>query len=805
MGFFICKSEKNKNKDYDFLLKIKNEKEIIPDYITLKIHICGIEKNDKRIPDIFSNTINKENSENNLELHQSVLYWLIKLYSKELNENTFNQICDQIMNDRDNLKINIKQNTILYFEDNPNESHLKNIFLKKIEEIGFIYRPRIIFVTKKKDTFDFRDNRYITNIIWNDDSKDGQKKLFDKIISTIWNIDCYFNQRLNEIEKFNIKDPKDIFKGMKENPLDYSINLFLTGLSRGGKSSFINLVRGKLTALESNDKESVTSKLTEYIIDINNKNINDEYCSIKLIDSPGMVYDFNENLKNKDTVLDSIKKAFEDNTINKIDIILFFFLENSSLESTKEILNILNEKKFTVIFIINRCLDEEENGESKEISSTLSFLRVNKFTNLAKKENFIPCNLKSSKKFPFYGMKNIWKRIYEILEKENHLIMNDRLENEIKDYLNEIEGDKMTDRMNLNDKDEKNKKINNIIIDIKKNTLFNKIQKNSIILKCRDISQTSYNTISKLSCVDLNESFDNIPNIHIFESILFFEIGKNYGFRKKAIYHKFEKLKIKLDEHIDNHSKDPKKAKKKDKHKKEKNKTNQTNIEDNDKEIEKLKKRKKTITKKIKEIIDEAQIIKNIGKELEIYKKQKSEEKKNFFQNNKFIEIIGNISQQLFEEELKKEQFIPYYYKYLKIYRSCFKFIKKLSEKDNWEIYEPEYIYVDSDIEDEINVNNNNISINNKTQIQKNINNNNKNENKINNNLENNQNEIKNTNSEEININIEDTKNIDDNKGNKDFDNKINEKEINTINSEFNENKSEINNNYNENINIEEN
>ena len=804
MGFFICKSEKNKNKDYDFLLKIKNEKEIIPDYITLKIHICGIEKNDKRIPDIFSNTINKENSENNLELHQSVLYWLIKLYSKELNENTFNQICDQIMNDRDNLKINIKQNTILYFEDNPNESHLKNIFLKKIEEIGFIYRPRIIFVTKKKDTFDFRDNRYITNIIWNDDSKDGQKKLFDKIISTIWNIDCYFNQRLNEIEKFNIKDPKDIFKGMKENPLDYSINLFLTGLSRGGKSSFINLVRGKLTALESNDKESVTSKLTEYIIDINNKNINDEYCSIKLIDSPGMVYDFNENLKNKDTVLDSIKKAFEDNTINKIDIILFFFLENSSLESTKEILNILNEKKFTVIFIINRCLDEEENGESKEISSTLSFLRVNKFTNLAKKENFIPCNLKSSKKFPFYGMKNIWKRIYEILENENHLIMNDSLEKEIKDYLNEIENGKMTDRMNLNDKDEKNKKINNIIIDIKKNTLFSKIQKNSIILKCRDISQTSYNTISKLSCVDLSESFDNIPNIHILESILYFEIGKNYGFQKKDIFYKFEKLKIKLDEYIDNHSKDPKKAMKKDKHKKEKNKANQINIEDNDKEIEKLKKRKKTITKKIKEIIDEAEIIKNIGKELEIYKKQKSEENKNFFQNNKFIEIIGNISQQLFEEELKKEQYIPYYYKYLKIYRSCFKFIKKLSEKDNWEIYEPEYIYVDSDIEDEINVNNNNISINNKTQIQNNINNNNKNENKINNNLENNQNEIKNTNNEEININIEDTKNTDDNKGNEDLQNKINEKEINTINSEFNENKSEINNNYNENINNEE-
>ena len=816
---FSCYPNKKKNKNYDFILKMENDKEILIDNITLKIHICGIGKDDKRIRHIFSDRIDdNEESENNLKLHQTVFYWLIKLYSKELNDTTFDEICKEIKNDRDNLDINIKQNTILYFEDNPNDSHLKNIFLKKIGEIGFIYRPRIIFITKKRDKFDLKDNRYITNIIWNDEPE--EKKLFEKIIATIWNIDCYFNQRLNEIEKFNIDEPKDIFKGLKENPIDYSINILLTGLSRGGKSSFINLVRGKLTALESNDKESVTSKLTDYNVNIKNDNNDEEYCSIKLIDSPGMVYDFNENFKNKNIVIDSLKEAFDDNSINKIDIILFFFLENNSLETAKEILKILNEKKFTVIFIINRCTDEEENGGIKEITSTLSFLRQNNFTNLAKKENFIPCNLKGSTRSPFYGMKEIWKRIYEILENENRLIISDSLENKIKDYLEEIKKEKITDRM-IFEKDEKNKKSDNIFQDIYKNTLFSKIKKNTIIKKCRDITQTSFNTINKLSCVNLSEFFDNIPNIHIFESILYFEIGKNYGFQEKDIHKKFEQLKNKLEDYIEEQIKEPKKSKKKDKAKKEKDKKEKDKKEkdkkekdkkkeiikeenDKDKDVKKLNKRKKTIFKKVQEIIDKFQIIKEIGKKLKEYQeiKNKSEEYKNFFENNKLIEIIGNISQQFFEEELQKEEYIPYFYKYLNIYKNCFKYIKKLSEKENWEIYEPEYINANSDCEDENNINiNDNISINNKSES-KNITDQKKNENKIINNIGVNQNEIKNNDDEKINIINEVNKNNDGNEENEDFEKKVDIKENNNKNME---NKPEINNNYDENNNNEEN
>ena len=413
MGIFSCFS-KHENKN-GFVLKIQNNKEITPDYITLKIHVCGFENKDKNLSNIFSNKINDiENKDKgdlgNLELHQSVLYWIIKLYSKELNEDTFNNICNEIKNDRDNSEKNIKQNTILYFEDNPNESKKKDIFLKLIEELGYIYRPRIIFITKQKSDFHFKDNRFITNIIWKDESEEGKKVLFDQIITTIWNIDCYFNERFNEIINFKLETASSVnlFKGLENHASDYSLNIFLTGLSRGGKSSFINLIKGKLSALESNDKESVTSKLTEYIITPPEKENEDkkdkkedEQFSIKLIDSPGMVFDFNGQFKNKDTVLISMKEAFSNNSIDKLDIVLFFYNEGNSLENAKDILKILNDNGLNVLFIINRSVDNEEYGKNKEIAATISFLKKNGLTKLINKENFIPCNLKAANHLNF--------------------------------------------------------------------------------------------------------------------------------------------------------------------------------------------------------------------------------------------------------------------------------------------------------------------------------------------------------------------------------------------------------------------
>ena len=43
MGILSCKLKKDKNPLVinNFILNVENEKEVIPDYITLKIHVCA--------------------------------------------------------------------------------------------------------------------------------------------------------------------------------------------------------------------------------------------------------------------------------------------------------------------------------------------------------------------------------------------------------------------------------------------------------------------------------------------------------------------------------------------------------------------------------------------------------------------------------------------------------------------------------------------------------------------------------------------------------------------------------------------
>ena len=729
MGSFLsCSTSKIKKNSYfdesSFILKIENEEEIIPESVTLKIHVCGIDKDDNRIKNIFNNNnFNNENlkNEGDLEIHQNKIYFIIKSYSKELNNSTFDEICNCIKNDRDTIKINIKQNCILYFEDNPNEYKLKDILLKKIEDLGIIYRPRMIFVTKKKYKFNMNDNRYITNIIWKDDSKE----LFEQIMRTIWNIDCYFNEKQKEMINY---DPDNIFKGIEKNLSDYSLNIFLTGLSRAGKSSFINLMTGKLSALESNDKESVTSKLTEYFIisnEITQKS--EEYITIKLVDSPGIVYNFNNQIQNQDIVINSIKEAFEDNSIDQIDIILFFLIEGNSLESALDILKILNDKNYPVVFVINKSIENEENGENKEITSILSFLRGNKLNNLLNKNNLIPCNLKSSR-LPFFGMKNIWNRISDIFKEKNPIFDNEDLESNLNNLLGVNVG-KIEEETILNDKKEKYEQINDILF---KNRIFLKMkEKKKIFEKSLKMTNKCYTTINNLIKANFIEEVENLKIKYLFFAILVIEIGKNFGYNNEQIKYKFERLKDYFQkDFINNYQiKTDKKNKKEKKYNKDKKNKNKKKVNVNDKKesnenekeaesqkiIDNLKKRKKSIYSKINKIVEDKSIIKIIAKD---FKSLEEEDNLTLFSKPDYLEILAKKTKDFFEKELENDGFIPFYLKYYYIYNNCFKFINNLSFKENWEKNEPEYIYVGENIDENIDDNNNNkISIKNENKI----------------------------------------------------------------------------------------
>jgi GTP-binding protein EngB required for normal cell division len=532
---FFKSSQENKKNEDTFVLTLIDDKEEIPKEITLKIHVCGINKDDPRISNIYTSTINnvKDQCKGDFECHQSLYYWIIKLYSKELNEDTFNEICEEIRKDRDTQAINIKQNTILYFEDDPKDSEQKNLLIQKIQDLGFVYRPRIIFITKQKYSFNMIDNRYITNIIWNDNSEEGRYKFIQLITSTIWNIDCYYNERLDEKIILELDESNVILKKLKDNINDYSFNILLSGLSRAGKSSFINLMTGKLSALESNDKESVTSKITDYFIypPKIESDKNNHLCSIKLIDSPGIVLNFMDQCQNQKTVINNIKEAINDNSINKIDIVLFFFKEGDSLETSIEVLKMLNDNNCTVLFIINHSTEDEESGQ-REISATISFLNQNDCLNINKKENFIPTNFKKSKRMDFFGMKEIWKRIYDIIDKENPSFNEDN-EQLIKDLSNDVFG--ISEEMN------KDKKIADFKKIISKNNIFKKINEKNIIEKCNNMVEKLCNNINYLLSVN-GKYNNNDDEKYKYLAILIIEIGKRFGFQNKIIENKLEAL-----------------------------------------------------------------------------------------------------------------------------------------------------------------------------------------------------------------------------------------------------------------------
>ena len=275
--------------------------------------------------------------------------WIAKLYK----DNNFQLIADEIKKNSDSNEFKIKNHIILSFGDDNNED-----LLKIIEKNGTIYYPRFIFVTKNEGNYTFMKKNYISNIVY---SGMVDIEIVNNIISELWEIDCYYNERGNEICSYM---PNNIEKDMELNNL--SINLFLTGIARSGKSTFTNKINdNKLLALESCDKSSVTIKVSEYKIIGERKSDKDGF--IKIIDSPGFNYEKDTkkvSLTNIDKINENIKNAIEDyknrNNGDDIHFILFFFNEGTTLQGIENILSLFQEENYTLLFIINRSIDESD-------------------------------------------------------------------------------------------------------------------------------------------------------------------------------------------------------------------------------------------------------------------------------------------------------------------------------------------------------------------------------------------------------------------------------------------------------------
>ena len=536
------KKEHKSNKHGD-LNKIKDKENKIKDIVyinkllCLKIHILGNgDKKNYVINNIFKKDIVDEYLKNiaQKEFETEQFHWIARIYNDEL---ITKEKCEEIMKNmkkdktKKNKNILLKYQVILCF-GNENTKILTENFID-------LRKSRMIFITDTECDLDENiDKRYITNII----SKNiTNEQLSSKIISTLWELDCCFNEKGNQICRYT---PEKIFNGLEKDNSLFSINILLTGLSRTGKSTFINLLSGKLMALEGDAVESVTKNISEYYIYKDDDK--EEHGAIKIIDTPGIVP--NNNIINNEykdvekKVINMIKeqdKSFE----NQIHFIFFVLNKGPSLEgeNLEELFKALNESKCPVYFIINKV--KKDSNINEIINPITDYLSENEFTNLDREDNFIIVNFKKdiNEAGDIHGINTIFKKIYNHIKDKNYLNeeLGNKMRNLLKDFRAKVEPHKLFisyEEENIISIDESkssinyNERIKEINDLTKNNDLFSKIRIDLIIGNGRNIAKKCRDVIISLSnLTDILPNYEDIPILSIFQAFMVKEIGEGYG------------------------------------------------------------------------------------------------------------------------------------------------------------------------------------------------------------------------------------------------------------------------------------
>ena len=162
------------------------------------------------------------------------------------------------------------------------------------------YLPQMVIITNEifnEDDEGIYDNRYLTII--REENKTDERLLYD-LKNYLWSKECYYNERGNILLKplSSEKDNKIITNNF--------VNIMITGISRSGKSTLINILSGKLLTLESPFLESVTNNIREYEIIASNNGI--FQTGIRFFDTPGLTKNEEKNIDTIEIVEGAIKK-----------------------------------------------------------------------------------------------------------------------------------------------------------------------------------------------------------------------------------------------------------------------------------------------------------------------------------------------------------------------------------------------------------------------------------------------------------------------------------------------------------------
>ena len=542
-----------------------------------------------------------------------------------------------------------------------------NYIINYMNDIPKTHLPQIAIVTN--EDFDekeegLNDNRYLSII---------KDRIKENLLNFLWEKECYYNERgtiiLNKINKIETNN---------------YINIMLTGISRSGKSTLINVLSEKLVTLESPFLESVTNKIREYKI-ITSEN-GEFLTGLRFFDTPGLtIIKSNSFFKKDRSTINEVKNAIEEKIKeckdSREDIhLIYFMLKNyTNLERYVDFFEYIikinknrekeGRKKIYMIFIFNpgnqsseislleflkdqNLNDLIEKIEEKKEGNKLSFKDKYKNKNLNKGEkktkyNIVLLNLLKDEKSEnnVYGIDELLKLTLYFLRKHNPLS---------KDKFNSL----------------LNYKQRLIKPDINKN------ERNEIEKQVKDIYKTLSNENTFLSNI---ESFDSIiANAHFnnaifrlshlfFYSLFFFKNSKanEYLFVFKKIQQNY---KIYTDEIMI-----------------------KPNLGNNNKILEGfdiVKLSNENVQSK-KEIEDKQKLIEESPDSIKINKGLYINN--DYYKNSLASEIIFyDVVVNYFDNYLKETYCIEYVCKQMEIYDNIFNQLEKMSKKNDWNKFHPQ-------------------------------------------------------------------------------------------------------------------
>ena len=331
-----------------------------------------------------------------------------------------------------------KKNIIVLFSNDENLIwQVKNTFTNLNQDI----MPFILFVRNNQYSQNIDEYKKIKmiNVIkyfgrsLADVNNSNSSKTGEIFRSKILQIDGYYNERgtifrdylfglLNRINNIgevidNNANNISIEEMMPGNRS--TLNIFLFGQARSGKSRFINLSMNEKIAYENYSAYQVTKKFTKYELPMSHNN-NGELGQIVLHDAPGntddnRIYeDFKKILNQTLTVM----KERKDNAA-----ILLYFIKKDGNGLTKTALEFIKfiDLKFNIIFVITFSKRNTTNSISYR-NSVINILSVNNILTGKNLEmlrnsgqNVINVNLKEDEEHgEFYGFKEIYKEIKNI-------------------------------------------------------------------------------------------------------------------------------------------------------------------------------------------------------------------------------------------------------------------------------------------------------------------------------------------------------------------------------------------------------